>query len=163
MQRPDAATARTEIVEIIGKSVYHALGLKETLDAEREALRTQDMDRLQTALDTKASCVAQLQGMEQKRQALCEAAGFPAGAEQMAGMIAWCDEDAVIENGWLHLMQVAADCLSSNDINGAIIHGRKQQIETALTVVRGGAPDREVYDFRGKEDRDQKARPIAQA
>ena len=163
MQRPDPEKARSKIVEIIGHSVYHALGLKETLEDEREALRAQDMDRLQEALDLKSSCVAELQGMEQKRQALCEAAGFAAGAEQMSEMMSWCDEDAVIENSWLHLMQIAADCLSINDTNGAIIHGRKQQIESTLTVVRGGGPDRDVYDFRGKEARDQKARPIAQA
>lgn len=163
MPRPEPATARSEIVEIIGNSVYHALGLKETLEEEREALRAQDMDKLQAALDMKASCVAELQGMEQKRQVLCEAAGFAAGAEQMAEMMAWCDESAVIENCWLHLMQIAAECLSINDTNGAIIHGRKQQIESTLTVVRGGTINRETYDFRGKESRDQKARPIAQA
>ena len=163
MSRPEPAIARSEIVEIIGNSVYHALGLKETLEEEREALRAQDMDKLQAALDMKASCVAKLQGMEQKRQALCEAAGFMPGAEQMAELMAWCDEGAVIENCWLHLMQIAADCLSINDTNGAIIHGRKQQIDNTLTVVRGGAPQQDVYDFRGKEAREQKARPIAQA
>ncbi len=163
MNRPESAETRRRIVEVIGNSVYHALGLKETLEEERQALKDQDMDRLQAALDTKGQCIAQLHDMEKERQDLCAAAGFAAGPEQMAQMIDWCDEDSVLENCWLHLMDVAGECLSINDTNGAIIHGRKHQIETSLTIIRGASPTRETYDFRGKESRDQHVRSIAQA
>ena len=163
MHRPDTNEARRRIVEILGDSVYHALGLKETLEDERRALADQDMDRLQAALDTKSRCVAKLQGIEKERQNLCTAAGFAAGPEQMADMMAWCDDADIIENCWRHLMEIAEDCLAINDTNGAIIHARTQQIGNTLTVVRGGTPAGDIYDMRGREGRESTVRSIAQA
>lgn len=163
MNRPQPAETRRQVVEIIDNSVSHALSLKETLEVEREALAEQDMEKLQAALDEKSRFVERLRGMETERVALCTAAGFASGPEQMAALMAWCDDGAVIENRWLHLMEIATECMSINDTNGAIIHGRKQQIETTLTIVRGGTPAQETYDFRGKEGRDQPGRSIAQA
>lgn len=163
MNRPQPAETRRRVVDIIDNSVNLALDLKETLQNEREALAGQDMDELQAALDEKSRFIDRLQGMETERVALCAAAGFAAGPEQMAELMAWCDDGAVIENRWLHLMEIATECMSINDTNGAIIHGRKQQIETTLTIVRGGTPAQETYDFRGKEGRDRPGRSIAQA
>jgi flagellar biosynthesis/type III secretory pathway chaperone len=147
--RPDPDSTRRQLVELIGRSVYQALGLKESLEDEFRALESQDMDALSGALENKTRCVEQLRLLEEQRQACCTAAGIAPDAEQMDRMTAWCDEDSVVADGWQHLLDVAAQCASLNLTNGAIIHARKQQIETGLAVIRGGSPDPAVYARSG--------------
>ena len=93
MSQPTPESARKRIVEIIGNSVYHALGLKESLADEHAALEQQDMDELRAAVDNKSRCTAALQTLEQQRNDFCVAAGFAKGHEQMEQLTAWCDED----------------------------------------------------------------------
>jgi len=163
MAAPDSAVARKQIVEIIGDCVFHALGLMETLQDERKALEEQDMDALKSVVDTKGKCVNDLRAMENARRNLCIAAGFPDGPDQMVHMLEWCDEGSVIGNCWQHLMDVATECNTLNITNGAIIRGRKQQIETSISIIRGGQPEMDTYNRSGREPQGHHLRSIAEA
>lgn len=163
MAHPDPAEFRRQFVEIIGDCVYHALGLKETLEDERKALENQDMSALRTALENKGRCVAELRRKEEERNKLCIAAGFAAGPDQMLQVVEHHDEDTTIANGWQHLMDIATECDSLNVTNGAIIQGRKQQIETSIAIIRGGKPTMDTYDRSGREPRGHNLRSIAEA
>ncbi len=55
---PDEARAR--IVDVIGDSVYQALGLKEALEDERKALESQNIEALDAIVGTKSRCAEQL-------------------------------------------------------------------------------------------------------
>lgn len=162
MQRPDSANARAQLVKIIGDCVYHAIGLKETLEEERKALEEQDMTALSAAIDDKTKCVDELRLGEQQRTDLCAAAGFSAGPEQMDQMIQWCDEDSAVSNCWQHLIGIAVDCDRLNVSNGQIIRGRQQQIESSISVLRG-EPQLHTYGHSGKEPRGHALRTIAEA
>jgi flagellar biosynthesis/type III secretory pathway chaperone len=163
MATPDSAAARKQIVEIIGDGVLQALGLMETLQDERKALEDQDMDALKSAVDSKGKCVDALRTMEDKRRSLCIAAGFPDGPDQMVQMLEWCDEGSVIASCWQHLMDVATECNTLNMTNGAIIRGRKQQIETSISIIRGGQPEMDTYNRSGREPQGHHLRSIAEA
>lgn len=151
------------MVELIGNSVYHALGLMETLEDERKALEKQDMDALRSAVEKKGKCVNELRTMENERAALCSASGFEAGLDQMVQMLEWCDESSIIANCWQHLMDIATECNSLNVTNGAIIRGRKQQIDTSIAVIRGGQPTMTTYNRSGTEPHGHNLRSIAEA
>jgi flagellar biosynthesis/type III secretory pathway chaperone len=151
------------MADLLGDSVYQALGLKETLDDERRALEAQDVGALLTILEQKEKCVSALRKLDEQRSRLCAAAGFPAGPDQMEEMVGWCDENGVVANTWQHLMEIAIDCNSRNLTNGSIIRGRKQQIEAGLAVVRGGAPNPDTYNRSGMEPSGASLRPIAEA
>jgi flagellar biosynthesis/type III secretory pathway chaperone len=163
MAHSESAELRRRVVEIIGKCVYHALGLKETLVDERKALEDQDTTALRTALESKGRCVAELRRMEEERNELCMAAGFAAGLDQMPQVVEHCDENAAIANSWQHLMDIATECDSLNVTNGAIIQGRKQQIETSIAIIRGGNPTMDTYDRSGREPHGHNLRSIAEA
>ena len=163
MLRPSPDTARQRIVEIIGNSVYHALGLKESLDDEREALETQDMEALRLAVDNKGKCVAALQALEQERREYCVMAGFEDGHAQMENLAEWCDRDSALQNCWQHLLDLAVECNALNLTNGAIIRGRKQQIEAGLAVIRGGDPDSGIYGRSGQAPSGPSQRALAEA
>ena len=163
MSHPTPETARKQIVEIIGNSVYHALGLKESLQDEFAALEAQDMDALRSAVDNKSKCVAALQTLEEQRRDFCIDVGFESGPEQMEQLAEWCDEDAVLSNCWQHLMDIAVECNAMNLTNGAIIRARQQQIEAGLAVIRGGTQDPGVYGRSGRGPSGPSQRSLAEA
>ena len=162
MTRPTPDAARKEIVEIIGNSVYHALGLKETLAEEHAALEHEDMDALRAAVDSKSQCVEALQSLEQRRSDFCVNAGFEPGPEQMEQLAAWCDEGSVLANCWQHLLDIAVECNAMNLTNGAIIRSRQQQIEAGLAVIRGGASDPATYGRTGRGQNGPSQRSLAE-
>jgi len=163
MARPTPGEARQRIVEIIGSSVYHALGLKESLEDERKALAAQDIDALNRAIDNKSRCVATLQTLEQDRRRLCSISGHGEAIDHMQQMMAWCDEDSVVANSWEQLMVIATECSTLNMTNGAIIRVRKEQIESSLSVLRGGAPGTEIYGRDGTGSNSMSQRSLAEA
>ena len=129
MTETSAARARERFVELIGKSVSHAVGLKESLESERQALEDGDTQNLFAALDNKARCADELQSLEEQRLTLCSQLGFEHGPTQMQHVIEWCDREFVVANCWQHLLDVASECRALNLTNGAIIRGRKSQID----------------------------------
>jgi len=163
MPRPSKIEARSQIVDVIGECVYHALGLKESLRHERVALEEQDTDALHSAVDTKSRCVEKMADLDEKRRALCETSGFHAGPEQMIEMSLWCDEDSVVYKAWSQLMEIAADCNALNLTNGAIIRMRNQMVESNLAVLRGANTNPDTYKREGRDIAAMNQRSLAQA
>ena len=163
MTRPDSAEVRKQIVEVVGNCVYHALGLLETLEDERKALEKKDMTALNEAIENKSKCVKELRAVEDERTDLCATSGFPASPNQMRKMIDWCDETLVVANCWQHLMDIVRKCNSLNVTNGAIIRGRKKQIETSISIIRGGQARTDTYNRSGREPSGHPLRSIAKA
>ena len=163
MGQSSTARAREQLVELIGKSVFQALSLKESLESERLALEAGDTESLFAALDIKGRCVDELQSLEQQRRACCAQLGFEQGPAQMQQIIDWCDQEFVIANGWQHLIDIASECNALNLTNGAIIRGRKSQVESGLAVLRGNATDSATYDRHGPMAPDLPPRSLAEA
>ncbi len=155
MTSPNPETARTDVLEIIGQSVFHAMGLLESLEEETSALESQDPEALMLAVDAKQASVDALRKLEDRRLNLCRAAGFDNGPFQMEELAAWCDEDRAILDRWDHLMEVAADCNARNLTNGAIVRTRQQHIETSLTVLRGDDTETHTYHRDGTSNERQ--------
>lgn len=163
MAAPDAGAVRRQLVELIGDSVYHALGLKESLGDEFRALEAQDMDALGAAIENKARSAARLEALEERRKACCADAGFEPGPEQMQRVTEWCDADSALANCWGHLLDIAAECVSLNITNGAIIRSRRQHVESSLAVIRGGSPGAGTYSPAGAVPDSGNQRSLAEA
>ena len=163
MPTASPAKARTQIVELLSDTVYHALGLKETLEDERKSLETQDLDDIAAAVESKTACVAKLQILDKTRTQLCESWGFAAGPDQMQELIDWCDDSELISNRWEHLMIIAAESSALNMTNGAIIRVRQQQFESSLSLIRGVTPGSDTYGRHGEESGDLGRRSLAEA
>lgn len=139
MTRLQPHIARSRIIDILGKSVFQALGLKESLEDERRALETQDLKALDLAVTSKGLCIAELQTLESARATVCVDAGFePAGMQELTE---WCDSDAMIESRWNDLIELATECTSLNLTNGHIIRSRQVQLGSRLAVLRGGTTE----------------------
>lgn len=163
MNSPTPQDARTQCFDLLNDSVYQALGLKEILLAENDALQAQDTDSLESIVDSKSTCVAKLQRLDEQRVALCTACGFDSGQDQMPQLIEWCDEKDQLKSRWDHLMIVAAESSALNMTNGAIIRVRQQHFDTSLSVLRGVEPGTETYGRNGGESGGYGHRSLAQA
>ena len=163
MTRPAPAEARAHAVDIIGDSIFHALGLKESLQEERKALEAEDMDALQAAVDGKSACVENLQALDARRIELCEELGFAGAAEQMQELIDWCDEGDAVNSRWQQLLVIAAESSALNMTNGAIIRLRQQQFESSISVLRGLTPGTDTYGRNGSATGHADRSSLAQA
>lgn len=150
MAKPSQTSARADVLDIIGQSVFHAMGLLESLKDETAALETENPEALLEAIDAKQGCVAELQQLDERRRGLCLEAGFKDGPFQMEELAAWCDQDRVILNRWDHLMEVAAECNARNLTNGSILRTRQQHIHSNLAVLRGDDVETHTYHRDGK-------------
>ena len=155
--------ARAQICDLVADSVYQALGLKEALEDERRALETQDLDGLNSVVDSKTACVEKLRALDTKRVQLCEHWGFENGPHQMTALIEWCDEGQLISSRWEQLLVLAAEGSALNMTNGAIIRVRQQQFESSLSILRGGTPGSDTYGQNGAETGDFNRRSLAEA
>lgn len=143
--------ARAQFIDLLNDTVYHALGLKESLEEERRALESQDVERIEAAVETKSICVKNLQPLDQKRLQLCSASGFAEDPEQMTQFITWCDDDEVVKSRWEYLMLVAAESAALNLTNGAIIRLRQNQFDSSLALLRGVTAGADTYGKHGEE------------
>ena len=157
---------KSELEHVVGECVHCALGLKDTLIEERDALRRQDSAAILDAAARKSSCIEQLEALDRKRADLSEACGFgrsPAEMQSLAKSL--CDEDhgdSVILNCWNHFMEIAHRCFDLNTSNGAIIRVRKTQITRSLAAIHGDTADDTTYG-PGTGSRTERARPLAEA
>lgn len=163
MTTPSPTSTRKHIVNVLGESVFQALGLLETLKDERTALESQDDTALLEAVTAKSHCVGELRELESKRRHICEAIGFASGPFQMEELSAWCDEDSVIKNSWDQLMEIAAECNAQNLANGSVIRIRQNHIEANLAVLRGSASESDTYHRHGNNHHAMIQRSIAEA
>lgn len=144
--------ARTRFIDLLNDTVYQALGLKESLEEERKALESQDLERIEAAVESKSTCVRNLQALDEKRFQLCSACGFAsADPEQILQFIKWCDDNELVKNRWEHLMLIAAEGVALNMTNGAIIRLRQHQFDSSLALLRGVTPGADTYGWNGEE------------
>ncbi len=139
MSSPVRNEARARLLDLLGKSVRQSLKLREFLESEHDALKSQDVGGLPELLAEKRQCVDTLKSLDQQRIARCQEAGFPAGPAQMDAMCDWCDDASALRNAWNELLAVADGCKRLNDTIGAIIHARRNQAAKGLAVLVGGA------------------------
>lgn len=160
----DARTAaRTKLERILSESTQQADRLRSALRTERAALETNDADALDAAIAGKADPLARLAALDAERAAALRSAGFATDAGSMDEVIGWCDEEAVLANGWRGLLGVARDCDRLNATNGSIIRLRRQQAMARLTLLRGSEFDTDTYGASGVEANSAGGRALAQA
>lgn len=153
--------ARGRIVDILGKSVFQALGLKESLEDERRALETRDLEALDLAVTNKGICIEELRSLESARANVCVDAGFePDGMQELT---AWCDDEDMIESRWNDLIELATECNSLNLTNGHIIRARQAQLGSRLGILRGGLDKPATYERDGSEQAANANRSLAEA
>ena len=163
MPGPSADYCKAELERIMRESVHCAIGLREVLTAERQALEHQDTGALNQAAIDKGASIGRLEQLETERADLSRSCGFGSAPEEMKPLLTWCDEDSVVENIWRHFLEVAMTCNELNATNGSIIRLRRSQILNALAILRGGETEPDLYGNDGRDTGGKTSRPLAEA
>lgn len=163
MSTSTPAETRSRIQEILRDSVHWALGLKETLDQEREALEQRDIDALNQVAMTKEVLIRKLANLEVARAAASEEAGFGSSPAEMESLTEWCDKDLSTTNSWKNFREIANECDARNRTNGAIIRLRRQQIIDGLSLLRGDEHDSSTYTSTGSASSEIGGRALTEA
>ena len=162
MSEITATECHSRVGKILGESIYHALALKEVLQEERAALENKDTTSLKSASVKKQMCINKLEALEAKRIEVFSTCGFGSDPDDMEALAAWCDDDSLLVRSWEQLIDIVKACHESNSTNGAIIHVRREQIRSALSLLRNGTEQETTYGPRGQDTRYLGARSIAE-
>ncbi len=159
MTSPAATDYRSRLISVLNNCVAEAVLLRQSLEDERRALESQDLDALHAAADKKTRSVQRLQTLETERRRLCVESGV---SDHNGDMGALAAANVGIAEGWNRLMSVVSECNQLNATNGAVISLRRNQFETSLTVLRGGSADTEFYGRDGKGTNDAGQQSLAE-
>lgn len=163
MSDESAHETRDRIIKVLTESVDCALGLKETLVDERDALERRDTISLHTAAASKAGLIRKLANLNETRGEISKQAGFSRGTETMEDLAAWCDDDSLVSNCWQHFREIARECDLLNKTNGAIILLRRQQILDGLSLLRGNQNSTSTYTPTGAAANSVAGRELTEA
>jgi flagellar biosynthesis/type III secretory pathway chaperone len=163
MSERSAAVTRERLEKILGESIHCALGLKDILCQERNALREQDTALLGHSASLKETCIDRLASLESARGAVSRDAGFSTDLGDMPALTEWCDADSIIANCWQHFTQIARECDALNSTNGAIIRVRRQQILAGLALLSGSDGTEDTYKVSGAGTTGFGGRELAEA
>ncbi|HKJ09228.1 MAG TPA: flagellar protein FlgN [Gammaproteobacteria bacterium] len=135
-----------------------------SLTSEREALATGDVARIQSEATAKAEHVERLETLERQRTELVRQAGYePSDPSQMEACLHACDPPGTLVETWLSVLERMRRCQAENLINGGIIELSRRNAERALHVLRGEAPDPDVYQSSGNMASANGRRPLGKA
>lgn len=140
---------KAELKSLLGESMRCAETLQEILAVERDALERKETVALDTAATRKQLCIKKLEELETARGAISAACGFGNGPHDMPALAEWCDEESMIADKWEQFIEVVRNCNDLNSTNGAIINVRHQQTKDALSLLRSGDLDSDIYGPRG--------------
>jgi flagellar biosynthesis/type III secretory pathway chaperone len=156
-----------EIIEsVLHEELEGTIKLLELLQLEHTALIANDSDQIETAIAAKQDVIDHLGNLGQRRNSLCENAGFNTDKAGMNGYIVHCSSKYGQHLGqyWQRIMVLAESCRRQNDINGRIINTCYRNAKSALAILRGQTPGSEqAYGPKGSDTPSPPPKTIARA
>ncbi len=141
----------TALSSSMGQAIELLESLNTLLIAERTALKERDTANIQTVLEQKTSLLKQLEENATARSQLLVSNGFDGDETGMNNYLASLPANAAsLNQQWQLLKDQLQACKEANQINGAIVHRSKSQIETLLNILRGQSGQQKIYDDAGK-------------
>lgn len=112
--------------------------LESALVSERKALEAQDPEALDASGGEKHTSLSNLEDLDRERRDLLSRHGFARDDSGMISLLQACGPGHPLDQLWTQLREIALRCRDANQINGAIVQLRRQQISRALQILRGG-------------------------
>jgi flagellar biosynthesis/type III secretory pathway chaperone len=139
------------LIAVLDEQIRNAQAMLSALDHEQDALREGDAEGLNAAGADKARLVETLESLEHERRDLASVLEIELASVD--------DTDAAVK--WRELLQLIAECRRRNHQNGGLVKARREQVLSALKVLRGS--DQELYDAHGLERAPSGARRLGSA
>jgi flagella synthesis protein FlgN len=120
------------------------------LDKEHGALRSRDIDALETLADSRQASVVKLLKIEEERRSLCSMLGYDTDLTGLARLIAWCDPGRTLAKRYEECATRARDCRNLNTRNGILVGAQIKRVEGLLVAMTGTSSEPRAYGPRGQ-------------
>jgi flagellar biosynthesis protein FlgN len=148
----DAALTRDTLGRLLAEE-NTALGeFASLLDKEYGALRSRDIDALETLADTRQASVVRLLKIEEERRSLCSMLGYDTDLAGLARLIAWCDPAQTLGKSYAECASRARDCRDLNNRNGVLVGAQMKRVEGLLGAMTGASAEPRAYGPRGQSN-----------
>ena len=148
----DAALTRDTLARLLAEE-NAALGeFASLLDKEHGALRSRDIDALETLADTRQANVVKLLKIEEERRSLCTMLGYDSDLSGLAKLIAWCDPGRSLGKPYEECAKRARDCRDLNMRNGVLVGAQMKRVEGLLGAMTGSSAEPRAYGPRGQSN-----------
>jgi len=127
------------LIDVLDEQIRQAQAMLDTLDLERDALRTGDAQGLNEVGADKAKLVETLETLERERRDLSAALRIELSSVD--------DTDAALK--WQELLELISECRRRNQQNGGLVKARREQVVNVLRALQG--TELELYDAHGIE------------
>ena len=120
------------------------------LDKEHGALRSRDIDALETLAESRQASVVKLLKIEEERRSLCSMLGYDTDLTGLARLIAWCDPGRTLARPYEECATRARDCRNLNNRNGILVGAQIKRVEGLLGAMTGASSEPRAYGPRGQ-------------
>jgi flagellar biosynthesis/type III secretory pathway chaperone len=120
------------------------------LDKEHGALRSRDIDALETLAESRQASVVKLLKIEEERRSLCSMLGYDTDLPGLAKLIAWCDPGRTLAKPYDECATRARDCRDLNTRNGVLVGAQIKRVEGLLGAMTGASSEPRAYGPRGR-------------
>ncbi|MDX1561843.1 MAG: flagellar protein FlgN [Gammaproteobacteria bacterium] len=131
-------STQNNLIDVLSEQIHCAEAMLGTLAEETDALRQGDPEKLNSASASKAKLVEALEQLETERRELTDAMQVTLQST----------EGSEAGRKWRRLLELLAECRSTNIENGNLVNARREQITAALKLIRGNDTNG-LYDARG--------------
>lgn len=122
-----------ELARLLDEQIEAMQAVRDSLEAERQALAARDGEALLKAVNGKAASLASADTVEGRRQALLDRLGIADRPGRGRGFSA----DTGISQRWQQVLALTQQCRALNDANGQMIRGQRRRVEGTLRILRG--------------------------
>jgi len=119
------------------------------LDKEHGALRSRDIDALESLADSRQASVVKLLKIEEERRSLCSMLGYDTDLQGLAKLMAWCDPGRTLAKRCEEWASRARSCRDLNIRNGILVGAQIKRVEGLLGAMTGNSPEPRAYGPRG--------------
>jgi flagellar biosynthesis protein FlgN len=143
----DAALTREHLARLLAEENAALAEFESLLDREHAALKTRDIDALETLSDARQSSVMRMLKLEDERRSACSMLGYDTDLSGLAKLIAWCDPKRSLVAAYEECSTRARRCRDLNDRNGILVGAQIKRVEGLLGAITG-TPAQPAYGPR---------------
>lgn len=123
-----------DLARLLDEQIEAMQAVRDSLEAERQALAARDGEALLKAVSGKAASLASADTIEGRRQALLDRLGI---ADRPGRGSRGFSADAGIGQRWQQVLALTQQCRALNDANGQMIRGQRRRVDGTLRILRG--------------------------
>jgi flagella synthesis protein FlgN len=148
----DAALTRDTLGRLLAEEIASLGEFASLLDKEYGALRSRDIDTLESLADARQASVVKLLKIEEERCSLCSMLGYDTDLAGLARLLAWCDPARTLGKRYEECSSRARDCRDLNVRNGVLVGAQIKRVEGLLGAMTGTSAEPRAYGPRGQSN-----------